>query len=431
MPTNQPVGIAQLSELANTLQSANLQQFLGKPGVRVVNETAFNDMKAHLTQLYTGVQPQHSFVDSNGSVFDCIPIEQQPALRGATPAAPVDMPMPERTIRLPLDVKRPTDILPPLRAGEKDQYGNEMVCPEGTIPMRRITLEELTRFETLQNFFRKGEGNSGRPPMAPPQTAVIDKPITGIPPGAPAPSHRWAHAFQNVPNLGGHSYLNVWQPGIGANQIFSLSQHWYVGGSGANLQTAECGWQVYPQKYGRSNPVLFIYWTADDYTKTGCYNMDCSAFVQVNNGWAIGASIGPVSVAGGAQYEIQLAYYLYKGNWWLYLGGTAASNAIGYYPTSLYKGGALAHNAAEIDYGGEVVGTTSWPGMGSGAFANTGWQHAAYQRDIYYYPTGGGAVFANLTPSQNWPKCYTAQVNSYGSPWFETLWFGGPGGSNC
>ncbi|HZS53397.1 MAG TPA: neprosin family prolyl endopeptidase [Bryobacteraceae bacterium] len=431
MPLDKPVGITLLGDFTKTIQSANLQQFAGKPGVKVLSDAHFQDMKSHLIKLYAGIQPQHSFVDANGSIFDCIPIEQQPALRGKTIATPIDIPAPQSRAGEPVADRKPIAIQPPLQSGQKDSLGNAMTCPAGTIPMRRVTLEELTRFETLQNFFRKGEGTTGRPPVAPVDAPVAEAPKPAAAAHAVAATHRWAHAFQNVNNLGGHSFLNVWQPHIGANQIFSLSQHWYVGGSGANLQTAECGWQVYPQKYGRSNPVLFIYWTADDYNKTGCYNMDCSAFVQVNNGWAIGASIAPTSVAGGAQYEIQLAFYLYKGNWWLYLGGTSASNAIGYYPTSLYNHGALASHATEIDYGGEVVGTTSWPPMGSGGFANTGWQHAAYQRDIYYYPTAGGASFAGLTPSQSWPKCYTAQVTFYGSPWYETLWYGGPGGNNC
>jgi hypothetical protein len=45
-----------------------------------------------------------------------------------------------------------------------------------------------------------------------------------------------------VNNLGGGGFVIVWDPIIGANQIFSLSQHWYVGGSGGNLQPAEVGW---------------------------------------------------------------------------------------------------------------------------------------------------------------------------------------------
>ena len=231
-------------------------------------------------------------------------------------------------------------------------------------------------------------------------------------------------------NGGGHSYLNLWRPSIGANQVFSLSQHWYVGGSGANLQTAECGWQVYPALYGDAQPHLFCYWTADDYQSTGCYNLSCNAFVQTSSSFAPGMALGPISVAGGAQYEIELAYWHANGRWWLYFNGTQASNVIGYYPDTLYGTGALKSNAAEIDYGGETVGTTSFPPMGSGAFANQGWQHAAFQRTIgYWTPLGGAMINANLTSSQAWPGCYTAQTDLYAAPWYETLWFGGPGGS--
>jgi hypothetical protein len=91
----------------------------------------------------------------------------------------------------------------------------------------------------------------------------------------------------------------------------------------------------------------------------------------------------------------------------------------------------MATKASEVDYGGEVVGTTSWPPMGGGAFANQGWQHAAYQRDIRYFPTAGGNVSAKLTAAAASPNCYTAAVSMNAAPWNETLYFGGPGGANC
>ena len=30
-----------------------------------------------------------------------------------------------------------------------------MQCPAGTIPMRRVTLDDMSRFEDLRGFFRK------------------------------------------------------------------------------------------------------------------------------------------------------------------------------------------------------------------------------------------------------------------------------------
>lgn len=386
---------------------------------KVAHEDAFEEMKAYILKLYDNAEVQHSFVDENGSIFDCIPIEQQPSLRGSSESVPKAPDLPQPELRSgPEDERKASLIASPLGPDRRDQYGNTMNCPNGTIPMRRITVENLTRFETLKHFFRKGPGEEGRPPRSsqPGSASTV------------AATHRWAHAYQNVNNGGGHSFLNVWDPPIGANQIFSLSQHWYVGGSGAGLQTAECGWQVYPQMYGNTKPVFFIYWTADDYNATGCYNMTCPAFVHTAGSFTPGMALSPWSVSGGAQYEFQLAYWHTGGRWWLYVNGTAGSNAIGYYPDSIYRGGALTSQAAEIDYGGEVVGTSTFPPMGSGAFASAGWQKAAYQRAINYYPPGGGAVNAKLTPSQAWPKCYTAQVDLYAQPWNETLWFGGPGG---
>jgi hypothetical protein len=60
---------------------------------------------------------------------------------------------------------------------------------------------------------------------------------------------------------------------------------------------------------------------------------------------------------------------------WLHRQG----QAVGYYPGSIYRGGQLTRKARLIEYGGETVGSTVWPPMGSGHFASAGWQYAAYQ----------------------------------------------------
>jgi hypothetical protein len=418
----EPRGIPSLSAFLDSLQSAKHSKYAAMAASQVAHEQAFSEMKTHILGLYEDVEAPHSFVDGSGAIFDCIPIEQQPSLRGSAEAGrvPTAPDLPPHTVTTGGQQDERNDLMAGslLSPDRTDWHGNVMHCPEGTIPMRRVTLEDLTRFETLQDFLQKGPGRAGRPPReAEPATVPV--------------THRWAHAYQNVANGGGHSFLNLWRPAIGANQVFSLSQHWYVGGSGANLQTVECGWQVYPAFYGDAQPHLFTYWTADNYRSTGCYNLTCSAFVQTGSSFAPGMALGPVSVYGGAQYNIELAYWLTNGRWYLYFNGTQGSNAIGYYPVTLYQGGALATQAAEIDYGGETTGTTSFPPMGSGAFANQGWQKAAYQRTIGYFPPSGGSMMnASLTPSQGWPACYTAQVVSYAAPWNETLWFGGPGG-NC
>jgi hypothetical protein len=421
-----PTGFPSLNAFIESLQPASYAEFAPRAGSRVIHEDAFSEMRAHILGLYEGVEAPHSFMDETGATFDCIPVEQQPSLRGSAEGVPSAPDLPPLAPGLPGGAaagegdqgERRDNLADTALAPERrDVYGNVMHCPEGTIPMRRVTLEDLTRFETLQDFFAKGPRGAARPPrMTEPATV--------------APTHRWAHAYQIADNGGGHSYLNIWQPAIGANQVFSLSQHWYTAGSSAGVQTIECGWQVYPALYGDARPHLFTYWTADGYNKTGCYNLTCSAFVQTSSTFAPGMAVGPISVSGGPQYTMELAYWLTGGRWWLYYNGTSGSNAIGYYPVTLYQGGPLASKATEIDYGGETVGTTSFPPMGSGAFANQGWQKAAYQRTIGYWPpTGGAMINASLTPVQGWPSCYTAEVVMYGAPWYETLWYGGPGGT--
>ena len=433
MATKSPAGITPLNDFLETLHQAQPALMLKAPLAAVAKLEAASEMHAFLLDHYVGVESVHSFEDENGSVFDCVPVERQPSLRGVAqkPAQPPALPRAETHAASGPSDERKATLIGGLDPNRKDAHGNAMFCPPGAIPMRRLTVENLARFQTLQHFFQKSPLGSARPPHAggiggdaPPKQAASQASV--------AATHRWAHAFQNVANLGGHSKLNVWDPAIGANQIFSLSQHWYVGGSAAKLQTAEVGWQVYPQMYGNTKPAFFIYWTADGYKSTGNYNLTKKAFVQTSNKVAIGGALAPSSVQGGAQFEIDVSFYLHGGLWWLYFGGGAPSNAIGYYPTSLYNGGAMAAHAAEIDYGGETVGTTSWPPMGSGKFANTGWQHACYQRDINFFPTGGGVTSAALTPAQASPQCYTVSTpTKFNPPWNETIFFGGPGGTNC
>jgi hypothetical protein len=234
-----------------------------------------------------------------------------------------------------------------------------------------------------------------------------------------------------VKSHGTSTILNIWDPQIDQHktQVFALSQSWDVGGSGKKTQTAETGWQVYPSKYSSTKPTLFIYYTADNYGKTGCYNLDCTAFVQKSNAVMLGGPL-PASHKGGKQHEIRLEYYLYKGAWWLWSG-----DWIGYYPLKLYKNGALTKHATFLEFGGEVVGTTSWPPMGSGVLPGAGYQHAAYQRSVWYLDSKGNAHDTALQFDQEAPKCYKISKSPAPghSSWsqYPYFYFGGPGGTHC
>jgi neprosin-like protein len=400
--------VVPFSEFVSDLTFAPADAYVGRSDVSVNRTAAFEEMRQHLLKLYSDVVVARSFQREN-KVFDCVPINDQPGVRlrkVKTVATPPPSP--------------PTSVL-----GERhergssvgdlqnlaDAPGNTQRCEGDTIPMRRLTLEKLARFESLKSYFAKGPQDAG----------PVHRNGRSIPPAFS--DHSYAHAYQNVTNYGGYSLLGLYRPYVDTSrgQIFSLSQQWYAGGSDAQLQTVEVGWQNYPAKYGTQDPVLFIYWTADNYGSTGCYNLDCAAFVQTNNNWRLGDSFRNYSTVGGPQYEVALGFYLYQGNWWL----AVDNDWVGYYPGSLFRGGQLTRYAQSIDYGGETVGTTSWSPMGSGQFASAGWPQAAYHRTILYLDAANAEYEPSLTPSQPFPWCYTITTGS------DYFFFGGPGGGNC
>jgi hypothetical protein len=238
---------------------------------------------------------------------------------------------------------------------------------------------------------------------------------------------------QNVDNLGGNSNISIWSPYVNQDlgELFSLSQEWYVGGSGSSVQTAEVGWQNWPGKWGSQDSRLFIYWTADHYASTGCYNLECPGFVQVDGFGLLGGGFANYSTPGGDQYEFSAEYYMYEGNWWLAIDGTW----IGYYPGSLYGNGQMASNAQVIQFGTESVGTTMWPGEGSGLLSSAGPSYAAYQRNLFYVSTNYDLFWDTLTPQQPSPACYSTtgpySDNSSDAGWTVYFYAGGPGGSKC
>jgi hypothetical protein len=429
-------GFVPLTEFLPGVAAARFEGFPRGAETRVRTAEAFAEMRRHILSLYEGVALDgvHSFL-LDGNHFDCLPIEQQPSVRGLGLTHVEVAPPPlnsaaEPAVPAPGEPAEPgARASSPLTLGSRDGFGNEIHCAEGTIPMRRVTLEEMTRFETLRQFFEKGPDGAGQ----------IERGELEQEKAAPAkPVHKYAHAYEVVDNLGGSSLLNLWMPPIntGATQVFSLAQHWYTGGN--PVQTVEGGWQAFPQKYNTVNSVLFIYWTADGYKRTGCYNLDCAAFVQVNSNWALGASFSHYSTPGGTQYEFELQWQLSGGNWWLFLAGSGTPQAVGYYPTTLYGNGQLANFATEIDYGGEVVGTTSWPQMGAGVPASRGFRHAAYQRQIFYGDLSAATHWSTLTPYAS-PRlrgrgsCYSILFTpaSAGSTWDSYFFFGGAGGGGC
>jgi hypothetical protein len=373
----------------------------------------FEEMKAHILRLYEGVHPTNSFFE-NGSFVDCVPLRQQPGLRGALPARPdkaAIAPAQRRgaSIGGRLPATRALDLT--LKPNEKDRFGSVKYCRSGTIPMRRITLEEMSRFDSLGGFLRRGKSGEGerKGPELP----------------ADSSSHYYARGLQYVDNLGGDAWLNVWSPTV-ADSRMSLSQLWVVGEGSNPKQTVEAGWQVYPSVWDSDNAALFIFYTSNDY-KDGCYNTECDKFVQVASNVYLGNGFDHYSTSGGGQWGFNLQWKRSNaGNWWLFYKGPGNYIAVGYYPKSLFGTGYLSRQANKIAFGGEDTGKPSAKQMGSGSLAANGWTKAAFQKSVFYIDTNVVSQWNNLTKYESDPSCYTADIhNIYGS-WGTHLYFGGP-----
>ncbi|RWW45796.1 hypothetical protein BHE74_00048334 [Ensete ventricosum] len=163
---------------------------------------------------------------------------------------------------------------------------------------------------------------------------------------------------------------------------------------------------------------------SDAYQATGCYNLLCSGFIQVNNDVAMGASISPISDYDGSQYDISILVWKFGNDY-----------VLGYWPSFLFS--YLADSASMIEWGGEVVnsdadGEHTSTEMGSGRFPEEGFGKASYFRNIQVVdgsnnlraPTGVGA----FTEQSN---CYDVQNGNNGE-WGQYFYYGGPGrNSNC
>ncbi|MBB5866826.1 hypothetical protein F4553_000205 [Allocatelliglobosispora scoriae] len=376
---------------ARAQSSSSFEAFIASTAAAHATSGADIDKQSYILDLYRGVKVDKTYVE-DGNYFDCVRTETQPSLRGRAPATP-----PEATT-----MGKGTDDVPAGVVGASQVVH----CAAGTIPMQRVTLERMAKFATVKDYLAKKPGGA-----------------------ATQAAHRYAYGAQNVTNYGGNSWINLWNP----SGEFTLTQHWYTAYPTQGTQSVEGGWVHYPGKFG-NNAVLFIFYTPDSYAH-GCYNLECSGFVQTNTNWSLGGAWSSYSTYGGTQYGFQQQWKYYAGNWWLWLRGSGANlEPVGYYPGTLYGAGTMSSNATWSKFGGETCCASPWPQMGSGKLPSTGFGQAAYQNTIFYISSsasGGTGVWSSLTTSETHPACYKIAYTpaSSGGSWGTYFYYGGPGGS--
>ncbi|KAG0538020.1 hypothetical protein BDA96_03G199800 [Sorghum bicolor] len=224
----------------------------------------------------------------DGDLIDCVAAHLQPAfdhprLRGQRPLADP----PARPKGLHHRSRFPSNDTT-ADAGVQLWASSGEACPEGSVPIRRVTEKDVLRASSVRRFGRAPAGRVRRDSV----------------------SGGHEHAVGYVAGdeyYGAKASINVWAPQVSTASEFSLSQIWVIAGSfGNDLNTIEAGWQVSPQLYGDNAPRFFTYWTTDAYQTTGCYNLLCSGFIQTNSRIAMGAAISPTSAYNAGQFDISL-----------------------------------------------------------------------------------------------------------------------------
>jgi hypothetical protein len=175
MPTNKPADkFISFDDFIKGTAESKLEDFAAR-GAAVSDKAEFEKMRQHISSLYEGIKVTHSFIEKGGAYVDCVPIDKQPGLRAAggkllkhpgtvkvdlkEPAGEkrTEEKSPEKGKHTPKETpEKLTLVETPLRKGEKDHFGNELYCPPDTIPMRRLTLEQMSRFKNLHRQLQSG-----------------------------------------------------------------------------------------------------------------------------------------------------------------------------------------------------------------------------------------------------------------------------------
>ncbi|KAG0631302.1 hypothetical protein M758_1G242000 [Ceratodon purpureus] len=374
--------------------------------------------------------PQHSppvksFLVSDGSWIDCIPIEGQIAAHHQTLQEHNIQMGPSTQARRSCHAPGTSQLHPQLFARE---HGS---CPQGSIPVQRI--------------------DPDRPSLKKSRIPTVSTSIAG--PGA-APGETHEYAVTGLPQSaqsysGAYAFFSVNGPVLEApQQDFSLSQVWIIDGhwNDGTLSTIEVGWQTYPLLHPNDKPLaphLFIFWTNNAYNYSGCYNLECPGFVQYDSKWVIGGAMPYYTTLGEnrkreLEVEIEVLYDPTQLSWWLYVN----NDPVGYWPASIFDG-RLRGSANLVQWGGEIVFfkrgngiSHSKTGMGSGAFPVGGYPVAAYQRNISFADASGDYYDAKPSVLKqqrilNDPHCYniTIQQGNFRN-WGTYFFFGGSGGNN-
>ncbi|RZC58390.1 hypothetical protein C5167_005692 [Papaver somniferum] len=293
-------------------------------------------------------------------------------------------------------------------------------CPEGTVPIRRTSKEDLLRAK----YFAKSYQLTEHP----------DFPFADVP-GQTVVMRRYHSA---AIGHGIHSVINTANPKVGENQ-YSSAQLWVSNGPPDDINTIQAGWVEAPYLFGDSQTRFFGFFQAKNQSQTyGCYNTLCPGFVQVDSEYTLGTVIPLVSEIGGTQRVLQLDIFRdSEKKWWLIAGSD--KRHVGYWPEAILP--QMTEFPLFAAWGGLVRSDPNGPmttPMGQGELPNGDYNRQCsitqiqYIRDDYVYVDVGDYFAFTSRSNVKSDQCYGIEYNGYyNDEERATIIFGGPGGPNC
>ncbi|KAG7542848.1 Neprosin activation peptide [Arabidopsis thaliana x Arabidopsis arenosa] len=241
-------------------------------------------------------------------------------------------------------------------------WENGVGCPIGTVPIQRVTKDDLLRLDSFgDNHKPRGSWNT----TTDNSNSVLHN-----------DKHHFAVARSLDPTQrfnGATMELCITAPKVKPTQFSASRLHIQIG-----KDFIQTGFTVNPALYKDSQPRTFVY------TNSGgksCYNSNCDVgMLLVRQDFPLGTALLPVSIRGAkiSHYGI---FGLIKdeknGNWWLQFGDNAEE--VGFWPSSRFH----QSSGNYVEWGGEVYSASlPSPEMGYGHYPVEDMRYDAYIKRI-------------------------------------------------
>ncbi|CAN0898112.1 hypothetical protein LINGRAHAP2_LOCUS19532, partial [Linum grandiflorum] len=218
-----------------------------------------------------------------------------------------------------------------------DIWLNEKGCPANTVPIKRITKEELIKINIITELVHNNSINEN------PEVAVL-------------------RTTEQKKYHGGAMVHTVYRPTV-QNSQYSSSRMVIRNG----IDSIAAGWTVNPSLYPDNEPHFFIYTN----TKSShCYNTYCPGFVITSSKLPLDLLLKPYSTIGGEPLvsDFYIGQDATSGDW--FLRWRSDGITMGFWPRKIFTN--LVNSANYIEWGGEVYSPpdTIPPPMGSGELYN-------------------------------------------------------------